>query len=333
MSKRVLKVLGTLAVLAWLGWILTGCAGISLGVAAFIGNPTAGVKPLTVQFTDQSTGTPISWAWDFNGDGVIDSTIQNPSYTYTTAGIYTVSLTVSYGSLGTSTETKKDYIKVGDAGAGVPGGQATIGAAIAAAPPGGIVLVGAGTYHEDITIDKAGLSLLAASRPVIDGNVLVSASGVTIKGFDITGYVGVTTAGTDVTVLDCTYKARQLTADAHHDRNSSVFKASDGTLWAFFARGRPYRLPLIQMTSKVSAGGGYDIAYLKSTDGGASWTEGTLPALTDLGTAHGAIWPAAFQDNTGKIWVFYNPWLHCRCLLLHLHHRGRHLDRANGHGD
>jgi PKD repeat protein len=238
---------------------------------------------------------------------VIDSTIQNPSYTYTTAGIYTVSLTVSYGSLGTSTETKKDYIKVGDAGAGVPGGQATIGAAIAAAPPGGIVLVGAGTYHEDITIDKAGLSLLAASRPVIDGNVLVSASGVTIKGFDITGYVGVTTAGTDVTVLDCTYKARQLTADAHHDRNSSVFKASDGTLWVFFAKGRTLPAPPDPDDECCWPTKGYDIAYLKSTDGGASYTEGALPAIPNDkgGTAQGAIWPAAFQDPTGKIWVFY----------------------------
>jgi hypothetical protein len=27
--------------------------------------------------------------------------------------------------------------------------------------------------------------------------------------------------------------------------------------------------------------------------------------MTKGGTAQGAIWPAAFQDPTGKIWVFY----------------------------
>ncbi|MGQ9601519.1 MAG: PKD domain-containing protein, partial [Candidatus Bipolaricaulia bacterium] len=212
-AKRVLTVVAITGLLAWAAWILTGCFGAIVGVPAFIATPLVGVKPLKVQFTDQSTGVPTEWAWDFNGDGVIDSTVQNPSYTYTTAGVYTVSLAVSYGGLGTSTETKKDYIKVGNRGVGVPGGDPNIGAAIGAANPGDIIVVGAGKYTENVTIDKAGLKLIAGSRPVIDGNVLVSASGVTIQGFDITGYLGITTAGADVTVLDCTYKARQLTAD------------------------------------------------------------------------------------------------------------------------
>ncbi|HIC95346.1 TPA: PKD domain-containing protein, partial [Candidatus Bipolaricaulota bacterium] len=108
--KRVLKLGGTLAVLAWLGWVLTGCVGISLGVAAFTATPTAGVAALSVQFTNQSTGTPTKFEWDFDSDGVIDSNIPNPTYTYTIPGVYTVSLTVTYGGLGTSTETKEDYI-------------------------------------------------------------------------------------------------------------------------------------------------------------------------------------------------------------------------------
>ena len=32
-----------------------------------------------VKFTDTSTGTPTSWAWDFNNDGTTDSNLQNPS--------------------------------------------------------------------------------------------------------------------------------------------------------------------------------------------------------------------------------------------------------------
>lgn len=35
-----------------------------------------------VQFTDTSTPTPTSWAWDLNGDGVTDSTAQNPIWVY-----------------------------------------------------------------------------------------------------------------------------------------------------------------------------------------------------------------------------------------------------------
>jgi len=55
-------------------------------------------KPLvgeSVQFTDTSTGDITSWEWDFNGDTTVDSTEQNPAYTYTSTGVYTVTLTVT----------------------------------------------------------------------------------------------------------------------------------------------------------------------------------------------------------------------------------------------
>jgi PKD repeat protein len=62
-------------------------------VASFTANPTSGTAPLTVQFTDTSTGSPTSWSWNF-GDGAT-STAQNPSHTYSGAGSYSVTLTVS----------------------------------------------------------------------------------------------------------------------------------------------------------------------------------------------------------------------------------------------
>ena len=58
----------------------------------FTFTPASGPSPLTVQFTDESTGVPTSWQWDFDNDSVIDSTEQNPSYTYTTPGTYSVKL-------------------------------------------------------------------------------------------------------------------------------------------------------------------------------------------------------------------------------------------------
>ncbi|HEX6810316.1 MAG TPA: PKD domain-containing protein [Planctomycetota bacterium] len=33
-------------------------------------------------FTDRSAGNPTSWAWDFQNDGIVDSTLQNPVHTY-----------------------------------------------------------------------------------------------------------------------------------------------------------------------------------------------------------------------------------------------------------
>ncbi len=77
--------------------------------ADFVGSPTSGDAPLTVSFTDQSTGVPTSWSWDFGDGGT--STAQNPSYTYNTAGTYTVTLTAT-NSCGSDTQTKVDYITV-----------------------------------------------------------------------------------------------------------------------------------------------------------------------------------------------------------------------------
>jgi PKD repeat protein len=57
--------------------------------------PTIGAIPLAVQFTDTSAGTPTAWQWDFDNDGTIDSTEQNPSFTYTAPGSFTVKLTAS----------------------------------------------------------------------------------------------------------------------------------------------------------------------------------------------------------------------------------------------
>ena len=77
--------------------------------AAFTANTTAGLTPLTVQFTDESTGNPTSWSWTF-GDGQT-ATIKNPVHTYTTAGTYSVNLTVT-NAYGTDSLVKSDYITV-----------------------------------------------------------------------------------------------------------------------------------------------------------------------------------------------------------------------------
>jgi PKD repeat protein len=61
--------------------------------AAFSASATSGNRPLTVDFTDESTDSIMSWEWDF-GDGYT-STVQNPSHTYYFMGDYTVTLTVT----------------------------------------------------------------------------------------------------------------------------------------------------------------------------------------------------------------------------------------------
>jgi PKD repeat protein len=80
-------------------------------IAGFSGTPTSGEAPLSVQFTDLSSGTITDYAWDFNNDGVIDSTEKNPAYTYAAAGTFTVQLTVN-GPDGSDDETMTDYITI-----------------------------------------------------------------------------------------------------------------------------------------------------------------------------------------------------------------------------
>lgn len=81
--------------------------------------PTAGIDavdrdgcaPFTVQYQDASSGA-TSWTWDF-GDGGPPSNLQNPSHLYSTAGLYTVTLTVGNNISGcTSSITETNYITV-----------------------------------------------------------------------------------------------------------------------------------------------------------------------------------------------------------------------------
>ncbi|WP_094228419.1 PKD domain-containing protein [Methanolobus psychrotolerans] len=78
--------------------------------AGFSANATSGNAPLTVKFTDTTSGA-VSWEWDFDGDGTVDSTEQNPVHTYTSLGDYTVKLT-AYGNGNSDSVTKGDYISV-----------------------------------------------------------------------------------------------------------------------------------------------------------------------------------------------------------------------------
>jgi formylglycine-generating enzyme required for sulfatase activity len=64
-------------------------------LASFTATPSQGAAPLFVQFTNTSTNFATSWAWDFENDGVVDSTLRNPSFTYTTPGLYTVRMVAS----------------------------------------------------------------------------------------------------------------------------------------------------------------------------------------------------------------------------------------------
>lgn len=105
----------------WAGWLETDPTGTAVfGYqvvtaplnADFTADPRSGEVPLGVAFTDTSTGDPTSWAWDFGDDGSISSQ-QHPTHTYTSAGYYTVTLTITRTDpAGSDTVLKANFITV-----------------------------------------------------------------------------------------------------------------------------------------------------------------------------------------------------------------------------
>jgi len=66
---------------------------------------TSGSVPLTVNFTSAGTvdpngDTPLTYAWDFQTDGIVDATTEDASFTFTSAGTYNVQLKVDDGNGG-----------------------------------------------------------------------------------------------------------------------------------------------------------------------------------------------------------------------------------------
>lgn len=73
----------------------------------------------TINFDDMSYNAVNGWNWTFTGGTPASSTAQNPSVTYNTPGLYTVTLSSTDGS-NNDTETKTSYIRVLPAAAGLP---------------------------------------------------------------------------------------------------------------------------------------------------------------------------------------------------------------------
>lgn len=89
----------------------TGYVAPVAPVADFTADVTSGAAPLTVTFTNTSTGYQTGYAWDFQNNGVVDSISMHPQYTFTTPGVYSVKLMIA-NHVGGSTLTRSSYITV-----------------------------------------------------------------------------------------------------------------------------------------------------------------------------------------------------------------------------
>jgi PKD repeat protein len=108
-------------------FVFAVCCGSGPPTANFT-SAASNTPPHTVRFTDTSTGSPTSWAWDFTNDGTVDSTAQNPTFTYPGTGQFDVKLTAT-NSGGSNSVTKT--VTVSDP----PPPVANFSSAPAASPP------------------------------------------------------------------------------------------------------------------------------------------------------------------------------------------------------
>jgi photosystem II stability/assembly factor-like uncharacterized protein len=90
------------------GWFYRKASPVN---AAFSANHTLICQGGSVQFTDQSTGSPTSWNWTFEGGNPATSTQQNPVVTYPTSGTFDVTLVASRGGISGSS-SQVDFIHV-----------------------------------------------------------------------------------------------------------------------------------------------------------------------------------------------------------------------------
>jgi len=77
----------------------------------FTSDITSGLAPLTVNFTDLSQGYITNWNWDFQNDGIYDSFVQHPTYTYPEPGFFDVKLKIS-NNTHVDSLIRYDYITV-----------------------------------------------------------------------------------------------------------------------------------------------------------------------------------------------------------------------------
>jgi PKD repeat protein len=159
-----------------------------LAQADFTASATSVTPGQTVTFSGTSAGgtPPITYSWDFNGDGTFDSTSQEATYSYTAAGVYTVSLKVTDSKDNTDTETKIGYITVGDvaiAPHAIPAG----GGVIQTADGRVLTTFPAGSYDGDATLTILEVSVSTALKPP-DGYRIGSAC-YTVEATDGTGRV------------------------------------------------------------------------------------------------------------------------------------------------
>jgi PKD repeat protein len=163
----------TISAQAFLGGLIgstTVSANFSIGslqppAANFAALPTTGLAPLTVTFTDTSTGTITNRFWMFGDSGTTNTLNTTVAYSYNSPGTNTVSLVVT-GPLGVSTNTLAAYVIVTN--------LSPLQVVSPVNPDFGLLLAGA--------INTQSFSIVNAGFPTLTGTATVSGAPFALVG-------------------------------------------------------------------------------------------------------------------------------------------------------
>jgi len=238
-NLRVSDALGNSDALVLTDYIDVGPAQVENITANFTADVTSGPVPLTVGFTDLSTGNVSGWQWDFGDNDT--STVQNPVHVYQQTGIYSVSLTVT-GDGQTDTLAREDYISV-QPGVSVDANLTFVPAAATLAPGTETDFVvfmdtaAAGISGYNITLslgDPAIGEITAVSFPAWAGlksNGTLPADIVWARAVDLEGESGTE----NVTLCTVTVRGDTEGTTTLSIRDDSVIEDREGGIYTFAA--------------------------------------------------------------------------------------------------
>jgi len=253
-------------------------------VASFSGSPSSGNSPLNVSFTDSSTNTPTSWSWTF-GDGG-SSTSQNPYHTYSSAGSYSVNLTVT-NSGGSNSLVKTNYITVTTA---VPVASFS-GSPTSGTFPLTVSFTDTSTYSptswswlfgdgSSSTSQNPSHTYSAAGSYTVNHSA-TNAEGTSWK--NITSYI---TASTPVSIASFTYSPSSGVPPLNVNFTDTSTNTPTSWLWKF---GDGITSILESPLHTYSKAGTYTINFEACNGGGCSWFNSSVVVLS------GVVYPTTFH--------------------------------------
>lgn len=166
------------------------------------GGPYTGIKGTAIAFDGSgsydSDGSIISYYWDFDGDGITDSSEENPTWTYENTGTYTVTLTVTDNENAVGTD------------------EATV--TVTDPASGGNIRV------SDVSVETS--SKLAGKNTFVSATAVVTivdSNGSPVKGATVSGPWSGATGDLDSSVTDSTGKATVYSDEVKYKSGTLTF--------------------------------------------------------------------------------------------------------------